>query len=249
MRSRLRASGTVRLATPEPSLWRDLFLEYKRRKSTAASVAPLAAVGRGAAELAGQNNWLPLGPTVVLHGQTADAQPVGGRVARLAIAPQGNIIYAATADRGVFRSADGGTSWQAMMDGFDLQAMSFASSSLSCGAIAIDRADPDRVYVGTGEADTFQLFSSRVVRALPAYRGVGPIRTDDGGKTWIAEPSAPDLAGEASSNSRSIRTIARTSLLRLRRPLSARRASRRRILAANMPWRLYERGGGERRRN
>jgi len=56
-----------------------------------------------------------------------------------------------------------------------------ASASVICGAIAIDPNDPNRVYVGTGEGDTSQLFRARIVNALPAYRGVGPLRSDDGG--------------------------------------------------------------------
>jgi photosystem II stability/assembly factor-like uncharacterized protein len=170
-------------------VWREAILEYRRRK--------VASRPRGAPAIPGARNWVPLGPSVVLQGQTVGSQPVAGRVARLAIAPGGSIVYAASANGGVFRSNDGATSWRSLMDGFDLDPTSFASSSVICGAIALDPADPNRVYVGTGEGDTLQLFRSRVVGALPAYRGVGMIRTDDGGGTWIAESSVPDLAGEA----------------------------------------------------
>jgi hypothetical protein len=86
------------------------------------------------------------------------------------------------------------------MDGFDLDPTIYASTSTACGAIAIDLNDPDRVYVGTGEADTFGYWSSRVVNALPSYHGVGAIRSDDGGKTWNLESTAtgsPTLAGSA----------------------------------------------------
>jgi hypothetical protein len=86
------------------------------------------------------------------------------------------------------------------MDGFDLAPTEFASTSLACGAIAIDEKDPDRVYVGTGEGDTYAMFKNRLVNALPAYRGVGPIRSDDGGSTWKSEATAagsPELAGQA----------------------------------------------------
>src|SRR5204862_3653919 len=158
---------------------------------------PMAALAPAAAFVPGARNWLPLGPNVVLDGQTVGSQPVAGRVAGLAIAPGASVIYAATANGGVFRSADGGTSWRSMMDRFDLDPTAFASASLVCGAIAIDPNDPNRVYLGTGEGDTLQLFRVRVVNALPAYRGVGPLRTDDGGVNWVGEPSTPDLAGEA----------------------------------------------------
>ena len=44
------------------------------------------------------------------------------------------------------------------------------------------------------------MFSDRIVNALPAYRGIGPIRSDDGGATWVVEETAsgsPGLAGKA----------------------------------------------------
>jgi hypothetical protein len=134
---------------------------------------------------------------VVLNGQTVGGQPVGGRVAGLAIAPGGAVVYAASANGGVFRSRDGGTTWQSLMDRFDLDPTNFASASVVCGAIAIDPSDPNRVYVGTGEGDTYQLFQLRIAHALPAYRGVGAIRSDDGGANWISESSSPDLSGQA----------------------------------------------------
>jgi len=104
-------------------------------------------------------------------------------------------MYVATAAGGVWRSDDNGASWKSTMDGFDLNTSAFAAVCLACGAIAIDPADPNRVYVGTGEGDTDAIFSSRLVDALPCYKGVGPIRSDDGGVTWNSEPSNPSLAG------------------------------------------------------
>ena len=122
----------------------------------------------GAPAIPGARNWLPLGPTVVLEGQTVGGEPVGGRTVGLAVAAGGQRVYAASACGGVFRSDDGGTSWASMMDAFDIDPTNFASSSLACGAIAIDPADPDRVYVGTGEGETHEIFAARIVSALPA---------------------------------------------------------------------------------
>jgi hypothetical protein len=175
--------------------WRDVLVAYRKRKS-AATRARMAAP---APVVPGGRNWLSLGPTVVLNGQTVGNQPVGGRVSGLAVAPGGQIVYAASANGGVFRSDDGATSWRALMDGLDDDPNNFASASVICGAIALDPADPNRVYVGTGEGDTDFMFRMgwRVVNALPAYRGIGPVRTDDGGSTWILEASNPDLAGES----------------------------------------------------
>jgi photosystem II stability/assembly factor-like uncharacterized protein len=181
-----------------PTVWRDVFLEYKRRKAAAMVRPPAVALGAPPAPFVpGAGNWLPLGPSVVMDGQTVGHQPVAGRVSRLAVAPGGTVLYAASANGGVFRSNDGGTTWRSMMDSFDLEPTNFATASLACGAIALDPGNANRVYVGTGEGDTLQLFRMRVTRALPAYHGVGVIRTDDGGTNWIVEPSSPDLAGEA----------------------------------------------------
>jgi photosystem II stability/assembly factor-like uncharacterized protein len=191
------------LAATQPTAWRDVLLEYKQRKAarlapTVVVLAPGAAAAKPpAAFVPGARNWQPLGPTIVLNGQTVGDQPVGGRVSRLAVAPGAAVVYAASANGGVFRSNNGGTSWHSLMDRFDVNPTNFASTSLVCGAIAINANDPNRVYVGTGEGDTLQLFRRRVTSALPAYRGVGVIRSDDGGDNWVSEPSIPELAGEA----------------------------------------------------
>jgi hypothetical protein len=77
------------------------------------------------------------------------------------------------------------------MDAFDLNPTTPASDSLSVGGLAIDLANPDRVYVGSGEGDG------------AAYFGVGPIVTSNGGANppaWTTEqaaPGSPSLAGTA----------------------------------------------------
>jgi hypothetical protein len=191
------ARGEEVLASPTRDMWLDRLREYKSRKATRAIA--MAALRPGPA-IPGAKNWAPLGPSAVLNGQAVGQPTVGGRVSGVAIAPGGNIVYAASANGGVFRSDDGGMSWRSLMDAFDVDPTNFASTSLACGAIAIDRNDPNRVYVGTGEGDTYAIFSQRITNALPAYRGIGPIRSDDGGDTWEVEATAsgsPLLAGEA----------------------------------------------------
>lgn len=183
--------------------WCDRLAKYRQRKVSRVAQAAAArprALGIGGAAIPGAINWEPLGPGIVLNGQTVGQNPVAGRIVGITMAPGGSPVYVASAAGGVFRSDDHGATWRSLMDGFDLNPTDFASASLACGAIAIDPNDPDRVYVGTGEGDTFALFNSRITNALPAYRGIGPIRSDDGGLTWITESSAtgsPDLAGDA----------------------------------------------------
>ena len=195
--SSLRQQSTATLADAPAEMWRDVLSDYKRRKAAAVAPAAIHRLTAAALRTPTARDWLPLGPSVVMNGQTVGNQPVGGRVVGLAIAPGGTLVYAASANGGVFRSRDRGASWQSLMDHFDLDPTNFASASTVCGAIAIDPSDPNRVYVGTGEGDTYQVFQIRIAYALPAYRGIGPIRSDDGGVTWIPETSSPDLAGEA----------------------------------------------------
>jgi hypothetical protein len=184
------------LAQLPRSHWEDHLLEYRRRQRSArAKAAPRAGIAPRMPAIPGQNNWTPLGPSVMARGQTASRAAISGRVAGIAIAPGGARIYVAAANGGVWRSDDTGQTWLSTMDGFDVDPASVASASLVCGAIAIDPTAPDRIYVGTGEGDTDGIFSSRIVNALPAYRGIGPIRSDDGGATWVQEQSTPSLAG------------------------------------------------------
>ncbi|HVO87984.1 MAG TPA: hypothetical protein VMV45_05550, partial [Casimicrobiaceae bacterium] len=186
------------LASVGQDLWLTRLAEYKQRK-VAALRTRAAALPPGAG-VPGQKNWAFLGPSVVMDGQAYGDPPVGGRVGGIAVATGGQRVYAASANGGVFRSDDAGVTWHSLMDAFDLDPTDFASTSLACGAIAIDPDHPDRIYVGTGEGDTYAIFSSRITGALPAYRGIGPIRSDDGGATWKTEKTdagSPTLAGKA----------------------------------------------------
>jgi hypothetical protein len=192
--------GEEVLAPVEPHFWLDRLREYQKRKAPvnrAAAAARAAAGVAPAPAIPGTNNWVPLGPSVVARGQTQSRSAISGRVAGIAIAPGATRHYVATALGGVWRSDDAGRSWKSTMDGFDVNPSAFAATSLTGGAIAIDPANPDRVYVGTGEGDTDALFNSRLTSALPSYRGIGPIRSDDGGLNWISEPSTPSLVGFA----------------------------------------------------
>src|SRR6266571_3553477 len=186
--------GDEILAAIKHDYWVQRLGEYQQRKVTA---APGLVNVPGMPAIPGVNNWLPIGPAVVAQGQAVGRPAVAGRVGRIAISSGGNRLYAATANGGVFRSDDVGHSWYSLMDGFDLDPNNFASTSLACGAIAINPVDPDRVYVGTGEGDTDDIFKRRLTGALPSYRGVGPIRSDNGGLTWVSEVSTPSLAGKA----------------------------------------------------
>ncbi|MCK4303926.1 MAG: hypothetical protein KAY24_06785 [Candidatus Eisenbacteria sp.] len=96
----------------------------------------------------------------------AGAGNIGARVTDLAVHPSDHdIVYAAMASGGVFRSVDGGESWTPL---FDDQAV------LPVGAIALDPQDPDVVYVGTGEANAGSF----------SFFGLGVFKSSDAGLSW-----------------------------------------------------------------
>ncbi|MFC2038068.1 hypothetical protein ACFLYD_08975, partial [Chloroflexota bacterium] len=86
------------------------------------------------------------------------------------------------------------------MEAWDLDPTTHASDTLACGAIAIDSADPDRVYVGSGEGATVGILGDGSIVGTLAFYGVGPIRSDDGGTNWHTEQAstaATSLEGQA----------------------------------------------------
>ncbi|MCS6808028.1 MAG: glycosyl hydrolase [Bacteroidota bacterium] len=114
---------------------------------------------------------------------------LGGRISRVCGVPGNPLVYyAATASGGVWKSIDGGTTWQPIMDDQPVA---------SIGSIAVAPSDPNIIYVGSGEANP---------RGNVAA-GNGIFKSTDGGKTWkhvwkaigqigtmIVHPTNPDIA-------------------------------------------------------
>ncbi len=90
------------------------------------------------------------------------AGDVSGRVT--ALAADGTALYVGAADGGVWKSADGGSSWSPLADG---------APTLSVGALAVNPGDQS-LWVGTGEANT----------SSDSYAGAGIFRSGDGGATF-----------------------------------------------------------------
>ena len=88
-----------------------------------------------------------------------------GRIAAIdGVASDPRIIYAGAAGGGVWKSINGGTTFKPVFDKY----------SQSIGAITIDQAHPDTVWVGTGESWTRNSTSV----------GTGLYKTTDGGDSW-----------------------------------------------------------------
>lgn len=130
--------------------------------------------------------WAALGPAPITQGQTFSnvGSPVSGRVTAIVLDPGYNgttnqTVYVGAAQGGLWRSTDNGVNWTPLMDN---------QTSLAVGAVAIDPANPNVIYVGTGEGN----------RSGDTYYGQGLMKTTDGGATWtqITGPistSAPNI--------------------------------------------------------
>lgn len=91
---------------------------------------------------------------------------VGGRILDVE-SPEGkpNTIYIGTADAGVWRSVNNGTTWVPLFDD---------QSASSIGDVALSAKNPDLIWVGTGENTSTR----------SAHYGDGVYKSTDGGKTW-----------------------------------------------------------------
>ncbi len=131
-------------------------------------------------------------PTWFSSMEARSIGPAGmsGRVAAVdAVVSDPNIIYVGAATGGVWKSVDGGITWKPIFDD---------QGTGSIGAIAINQANPDIVWVGTGEGNPRN----------SAGVGDGVYKTMDGGHTWThlglerserihriaLDPTNPDVA-------------------------------------------------------
>jgi hypothetical protein len=99
---------------------------------------------------------------------------IGGRTRALVVLP-GNVIYAGGVAGGVWKSTDDGASWTALTDFL---------ANLAVSTLAVDPADANRLYAGTGEG----YFNG------DAVRGAGIFVTSNGGTNWS------QLASTSNSN-------------------------------------------------
>ncbi|MER6384181.1 hypothetical protein [Streptomyces sp. NPDC001250] len=122
--------------------------------------------------------WSQIGPSPIRvdHEQIYQGQgPDSGEVVDIAIDPQGTtdqVIYIACNDGGIWKTTDGGTTWQPKTD---------LMPSLSMGAVALEPGNPSTVYAGTGNIfDGGGQFT----------KGVGIYKSLDGGETWSVQGAA-----------------------------------------------------------
>jgi hypothetical protein len=121
-----------------------------------------AKIMREAERPAGLGSWRSMGPEAMtmLHWVMG---PVAGRVSALAVDPTNeDVIYLGAASGGLWKTVNGGDSWFPIFDDVGTQTI---------GAITIDPASPNTVWVGTGEQG----------QNCWSYFGMGLFRSTDGG--------------------------------------------------------------------
>ncbi len=136
-------------------------------------------------------NWTQLGPAPIPNGQTSGfSVAVSGRTTAIAIHPTNpNLVYAGTANGGVYRSVDGGNTWTPIFD---------AAQSLAIGALALAPSNPSILYVGTGEANLSQ----------DSYAGIGIYRIDNADALPVLNgPINPPISGTTCFFGRTISKI------------------------------------------
>ncbi|HEV2843327.1 MAG TPA: hypothetical protein VG477_00660, partial [Thermoanaerobaculia bacterium] len=142
--------------------------------------------------LAPSGAFAALDPDLLAGMKARSIGPAGmsGRVTSIdAVESNPHIIYVGAASGGVWKSVNGGVTWEPL---FDDQPVA------SIGALAVFQANPDIVWVGTGEGNVRNSVSI----------GNGVYRSLDGGRTWthlglekterihrvILHPTNPDVA-------------------------------------------------------
>ena len=129
----------------------------------AATTAPAVAQGRGGGGGGGPQEAQPVGaPRFEFVGPTN-----AGRIsAAAAVAGEPGVYFAGAASGGVWKTSDGGATWEPTFDDQTSQAI---------GALAVSRSNPDIVWAGTGEA--------WAVRDMD-MAGDGIYKSTDAGETW-----------------------------------------------------------------
>jgi len=124
--------------------------------------------GRG---ISHNGHWSFIGPVELDPHPNAEAGGIG-RVNRFGFHPtDSNIVYAATAGGGLWRTNDKGILWEPLSDWIPV---------MSTTGVAVDYTNPDIIYVLTGDGALGSFYSFNGFSPL----GIGVIKSLNGGNLW-----------------------------------------------------------------
>ena len=128
----------------------------------------------------GGNNWTHMG------------LPESERINKIIVSPKdSNTVYACvpgklwsdSADRGLYKTSDGGKSWSLILKGANL--------STGCGGLSMDARNPQRLYASLWDFRRKGWTFRSGGEGPKAFSGSGLFVTNDGGKSWTEiSPSA-----------------------------------------------------------
>jgi hypothetical protein len=111
-----------------------------------------------------------------------------------------NVMYASTTEFGIFKTTDAGQTWTAVNSG-----LPFPHVNNTAVAIAVDPADPDRVYTSVAQTGGLDIFN-----LAPNHPGF--FVSTNGGNSWAANNTGLPARSDSLSDSKS-RTGVATSIL------------------------------------
>ena len=143
---------------------------------------PLTVSGSGAAEVPDfPARWFNTGPTPTNNGHSPQNLPTSGRITSVATDPTDpDVIYAAAAGGGLWKTENGGLTWVPLFDGPTAPpaAVTFG------GWVAVAPTNPNVVYFGTGEPNgwpTDQPIPGQGNNLADNFAGSGVYRSTDAG--------------------------------------------------------------------
>ncbi len=113
--------------------------------------------------------WTSIGPKPIndIDGTTIWSV---GRATAVAPVGDGTVAYAGAAHGGVWKTTDAGVHWTPVFD----DAIGAGGTGMAIGSLAVDPANTNTVYAGTGEANV----------GLDSYFGGGIFKSTNAGSTW-----------------------------------------------------------------
>ena len=111
-------------------------------------------------------NWVSVNPTGMFYSRTNNNYISGRTNSITFVTGQPNVFYIAAAQGGVWKTTDGGLNWVALTDNLP---------TLACGDVVVNPANPNVLYLGTGELN----YSG------DSQYGDGIYKSTNAGVTWV----------------------------------------------------------------